>query len=147
MLEIGCIVRAFSCGKKVTTDVFLLLNMLNTLTLIVMFSTLSSLYSLGTDKENLFDNLELLKVVIISFILITFLFDLRVILSGETRSQLLCSLKEKINRHFISNLVAGLCVFRFYLQWYNKINKSNYCLAVVWLHRSLVWSQTEYVST
>ena len=45
-----------------------------------MFSTLSSLYSLGTDKENLFDNLELLKVVIISFILITFLFDLRVIL-------------------------------------------------------------------
>ena len=22
MLEIGCIVRAFSCGKKVTTDVF-----------------------------------------------------------------------------------------------------------------------------
>ena len=80
MLEIGCIVRAFSCGKKVTTDVFLLLNMLNTLTLIVMFSTLFSLYSLGTDKENLFDNLELLKVVIISFILITFLFDSRVIL-------------------------------------------------------------------
>ena len=80
MLEIGCIVRAFSCRKKVTTDVFLLLNMLNTLTLVVMFSTLSSLYSLGTDKENLFDNLELLKVVIISFILVTFLFDLRVIL-------------------------------------------------------------------
>ena len=80
MLEIGCIVRAFSCGKKVATDVFLLLNMLNTLTLIVMFSTLFSLYSLGTDKENLFDNLELLKVVIISFILITFLFDSRVIL-------------------------------------------------------------------
>ena len=79
-LKLGALLEHFLVEKKSPLIFFFLLNMLNTLTLIVMFSTLSSLYSLGTDKENLFDNLELLKVVIISFILITFLFDLRVIL-------------------------------------------------------------------
>ena len=79
-LKLGALLEHFLVEKKSPMMFFLLLNMLNTLTLVVMFSTLSSLYSLGTDKENLFDNLELLKVVIISFILVTFLFDLRVIL-------------------------------------------------------------------
>ena len=40
-----------------------------------------------TDKENLFDNQELLKLVIISFILVTSTFDSWVILWGEIRSQ------------------------------------------------------------
>ena len=79
-LKLSALLEHFLVEKKSPLMFFLLLNMLNTLTLVVMFSTLSSLYSLGTDKENLFDNLELLKVVIISFILVTFLFDLRVIL-------------------------------------------------------------------
>ena len=34
----------------------------------------------GADKENLFDNQELLKLVIISYILSTLMFDSRVIL-------------------------------------------------------------------
>ena len=40
-----------------------------------------------TDKENLFDNQELLKLVIISFILVTSTFDSWVILWGEIRCQ------------------------------------------------------------
>ena len=40
------------------------------------YSPHCSLYiSYGTDKENLFDNQELLKLVIISFILVTSTFD------------------------------------------------------------------------
>ena len=39
----------------------------------------------GTDRENLFDSQGLLKLVIGSFILMTFTFDLRVILYGEIR--------------------------------------------------------------
>ena len=42
--------------------------------------TVSFCNSSGTDKENLFDNQELPKLVIISFILITFAYDSRVIL-------------------------------------------------------------------
>ena len=53
---------------------------LYTLTLVFIFSTLISLHSCGTDKENLFDNQELLKLVIISTILVTFTFSSRVIL-------------------------------------------------------------------
>ena len=34
-----------------------------------------SIYSYGADKENLFNNLELLKFVIISFILVTLIID------------------------------------------------------------------------
>ena len=39
----------------------------------------------GTDRENLFDSQGLLKLVIGAFILMTFTFDLRVILYGEIR--------------------------------------------------------------
>ena len=42
--------------------------------------TVSLYNSSGTDKENLFDNQELPKLVIISFILITFTYDSSVIL-------------------------------------------------------------------
>ena len=42
--------------------------------------TVSFYNSSGTDKENLFDNQELPKLVIISFILITFTYDSSVIL-------------------------------------------------------------------
>ena len=58
-----------------------------TVTLVFVFSILFSLHSCGNDKENLFDNQKLLKLVIISFILMTFTFNSRVILYGEIRSQ------------------------------------------------------------
>ena len=55
---------------------------LYTLILVFIFFTLISLHSCGNDKENLFDNQEYLKLVIISIyiILMTFKLDLRVIL-------------------------------------------------------------------
>ena len=55
--------------------------------------TVSFYNSSGTHKENLFDNQELPKLVIISFILITFTYDSRVILWGEIRSQSLVIVK------------------------------------------------------
>ena len=39
-----------------------------------------TLFSCGNDEENLFDNQGLLKLMIISFILMTFTFDSRVIM-------------------------------------------------------------------
>ena len=61
---------------------------LNTLRHWYSYSPHCSLYILyDTDKENLFDNQELLKLVIISFILVTSTFDSWVILWGEIRSQ------------------------------------------------------------
>ena len=57
------------------------------LTLVFIFSTLVSYIPYDTDKENLLDNQELLKLMIISFILVTSTFDSWVILWGEIRSQ------------------------------------------------------------
>ena len=53
-----------------------------------MFSALSSLISYGADKENLFVNQELINLVITAFILMTFMFDSRVLLQGEISSKL-----------------------------------------------------------
>ena len=50
------------------------------LTSVFIFSALSSLISYGADKENLFVNQELLNLVITAFILMTFMFDSRVLL-------------------------------------------------------------------
>ena len=51
-----------------------------------VFSIYSSLYnSWGADSENLFNNQELLSLVIISFILVTFRFDSGLILLGEIK--------------------------------------------------------------
>ena len=58
---------------------------LYTLTLICLFSVLFFTASHGTDRENLFKNLELHELQIISFILLTLTFDLGVIWYGETR--------------------------------------------------------------
>ena len=66
---------------------------LYTLTLVFIFSTLISLHSFGNDKENLLDNQELLKLVIISIILVTFTFSSRVVLWGEFRGQSLLRVK------------------------------------------------------
>ena len=60
---------------------------LYTLILIFIFSTLSLYNNYGTDKENLFNIWEICKLVIISYNLMTFTFDPRVILQGEIRSQ------------------------------------------------------------
>ena len=48
---------------------------LYTLTLILIFSNCSHYFSSGADKENLFDNQELFRFVIISFILMTYALD------------------------------------------------------------------------
>ena len=53
--------------------------------------------SYGTDKENLFNNQDFIKLVIIYLILLTLTFDLRVILKGELRSQSLSGVKRLIN--------------------------------------------------
>ena len=45
----------------------------------ILLTSLST-FSRGADKENLFNNQELSKFMIISFILITYTFDSRVIL-------------------------------------------------------------------
>ena len=58
------------------------------LTSVFIFSALSSLISYGADKENLFVNQELLNLAITAFILMTFMFDSRMLLQGEIRSQL-----------------------------------------------------------
>ena len=44
-------------------------------------------------RENLFDNQEVLQLITISFILITLMFDLGVILKGEIRCKLLSGIK------------------------------------------------------
>ena len=58
---------------------------LYTLTLICLFSVLFFTASHGTDRENLFKNLEPHELQIISFILLTVTFDSGVIWYGETR--------------------------------------------------------------
>ena len=50
-----------------------------------MFSILFFIHPLGTDKENLFDDQEPLKLEIISFILMTLMCDSGVMLLGEIR--------------------------------------------------------------
>ena len=57
-----------------------LLFILNNPRSICIFSILFSFHFVNADEENLFNNQELLKLVIVSFILMTFVFDLRVIL-------------------------------------------------------------------
>ena len=44
-------------------------------------------------RKNLFDNQEVLQLITISFILITLMFDLGVILKGEIRCKLLSGIK------------------------------------------------------
>ena len=56
----------------------------------------------GNDKEKLFDNLELLKLVTIFIILITLTFDSRVKLWWEIRSQSLLGVKWLIIKSFFS---------------------------------------------
>ena len=59
-----------------------------------VYSPYCSLYfSSGANKENLFENQELLQLVIIFPILMTLLFHSEVLLYGEIRSQLLLRVK------------------------------------------------------
>ena len=60
---------------------------LYTLILIFIFSTLSLYNNYGSDKKKLFDIWEICKLVVISYNLMTFTFDPRVILQGEIKSQ------------------------------------------------------------
>ena len=92
---------------------------LYTVTLVFIFSTLISLHSCGYDKENLLDNQELLKLVIISIILVTFTFSLRVILWGEFRSQSLLGVKGLL-KYFIKKAPNMPCERKWvpsYLLW------------------------------
>ena len=59
-----------------------------------IYSLYCSLHiSYGADKKNLFNNRELLKLVIISFILMILVNDLAVLLKGEIRCWSLLGLK------------------------------------------------------
>ena len=85
---------------------------LYTLILIFIFSTLSLYNNYGTDKENLFNIWEICKLVIISYNLMTFTFDPRVILQGEIRSQSPSGVKGFNYLHkqqiIISYIIAGV---------------------------------------
>ena len=74
-----------------------------------------------TDKENLFDNQELLKLVIISFILVTSTFNSWVILWGEIRSQSLSGfegLKRKTHNTCCINLLGDNKFNVKYVEWH-----------------------------
>ena len=62
------------------------------LTLVLIFSALLYIFY-GIKNENLPENQELPKLVIISFILMTLVFDSKVILHGEIRCQSLLGVK------------------------------------------------------
>ena len=67
-------------SRKIKKSLILILSSL-TLYILISFNMLHTVaLTFGTDKENLFDNQELLKLVIISYILITFTFESRLIL-------------------------------------------------------------------
>ena len=72
------------------------LNLLHSSVSIHILYTVLFYVSYVTEKENLFSNWELLKLVIISFVLVTYTFDSRVTLYGETRSQTLVAVKALI---------------------------------------------------
>ena len=63
----------------------------------ILTSTYFPEVSLAIDKENLFNNQELLLLVIISFILMTLRFDPRVMLLGEIGCQSLLGVKRLKN--------------------------------------------------
>lgn len=66
-----------------------------TIVFMYLYSTHCFLYiSDSTDEESLFDNQEFVKLMIISFILMTFEIDSRVMLLGEIRSQSLLRFNE-----------------------------------------------------
>ena len=71
------------------------------LTLVLIFSALLLYIFYGINNENLPENQELPKLVIISFILITLVFDSKLILHGEIRCQSLLGVK---------GFIAGLSV-------------------------------------
>ena len=64
--------------------------------------------SFVTDKENLLDNQELPKLVIISFILTTFTFDSRVIPWGEFRNQSILGAKGLKSRKLAFRCIISL---------------------------------------
>ena len=87
------------------------------LTLVLIFSALLLYIFYGTNNENLPENQELPKLVIISFILMTLVFDSKVILHGEIRCQSLLGVK---------GFIAGLSVMDQWLihlgeytEWWN----------------------------
>ena len=66
--------------------------------------------SYGTEEENLFDNQGLLKLMIISFIFMNFIFDSRETQKGEMRHQALVgfsSLTPKSDKHLTSHKITS----------------------------------------
>ena len=78
---------------------------LYTLTSVCTFSILFSVHflmCLCAGKENLFNNQEVLQLTIISFILMTSMFDSGVILKGEIRCWSLLGVKGLITAHILN---------------------------------------------
>ena len=83
---------------------------INSLHLDILCSPYRSLYIIfGADEENLINNQELLYLVHISFIFITFMFDLGIIMKGEIRCWSLWEVKELIAGSI--DLYLGLSLF------------------------------------
>ena len=89
MIYSACIqiLLASSLGNVWRTEwrICILMLTLCTLTSVCIFSILFSIHFLGADKENLFNNQELLQLVIIFCILVTSMCDSVVIQQGEIR--------------------------------------------------------------
>ena len=66
-------------------DIVIWFNLDNTLISVCIFLIMFLYISYGADKENLFNNQELLLLVVISFILVPLIFDSGVILQEEIR--------------------------------------------------------------
>ena len=78
-------------------------------------------------RENLFDNQEVLQLITISFILITLMFDLGVILKGEIRCKLLSGIKglkkEGYYKNFYSSKYLSMRVVIFDIFTCNRMIK------------------------
>ena len=72
------------------------------------YSPYCSLYiSLCASKENLFNNQEVLQLIIISFILVTLMFDSGVILKGEIRCWSLSGIKVLLTVHIFMYMLLA----------------------------------------
>ena len=109
---------------------------------IIMYILLTVLHSMpGSDRENLFKNQELLQLVIVSFILMTLMYDLEVILKGEIRCQAFLGVKGLINitqndrsiKNALSFFLFTSKLIRFWILHSNWVRLNLFIYASLWL--------------
>ena len=78
-------------------------------------------------EENLFHNQEVLQLIVISFILMTLMFDLRVILKGKIRCWSLSGIKELNSNSCIYQCLDRKC--RYYLSTSKSNIDRDFCIS------------------